>query len=402
MKRITVFSLVLVFTLIFVTGLIGCNKESAAQTMDIGICTPLTGPVGNVGTNYQNGVLMAIVDQNAKGGVTIAGKKYQLNAIARDDKFDATTAQAIAEEMVFSKKVKVIFGPANVEAHAVQGVTNPNKVFMFAMSPSDQLSNKDLPYNFFAGGIPTQMYSTVLQYTVKYYPDAKTVVSMFGDMPDAAVWFDAAKAMTKYHGLTWLGSEQFPMSTTDYSPVAQKVMAKNPDIIDMSGSGGALGAVCGTIVKQLREEGFKGIILQPTSTPPGIMATVPKEYLYKIVTNDINTDSSLVTSSYRDFVNKYAQKFNAQPIDMAAQGYNAASAFFQNMDGQKSMDTSAWLASFETKQWKGIFGEDARLIGSAIYGLDRCLITNIWVSEWKDGKLETNFTAGIPYELWRK
>ena len=47
-----------------------------ASTMNIGITTPLTGPMGPFGTQMKNAALLAIEDQNSKGGVTIGGQKY--------------------------------------------------------------------------------------------------------------------------------------------------------------------------------------------------------------------------------------------------------------------------------------------------------------------------------------
>jgi hypothetical protein len=57
----------------------------------------------------QNAVLMVIDDQNAEGGVTIAGRKYMLNPIIRDTKFDLLVGKSVTEEL-FDKGVKAIAG----------------------------------------------------------------------------------------------------------------------------------------------------------------------------------------------------------------------------------------------------------------------------------------------------
>jgi ABC-type branched-subunit amino acid transport system substrate-binding protein len=244
------------------------------------------------------------------------------------------------------------------------------------------------------------MYSTVIDYMLKYYPKAKKVLTLYADLPDAPMWMGTGEKMLRINGFTYLGYEQYPANTTDFAPVVQRVLSHKPEIVDFCGAGGAMGAVCGLITKQLRQGGYNGIIMMPTVPPPGIMQTVPKEYLTKIVTNDINIDSKIVTKKYRDLVNRYVKQYKSKPIDMMGQSYNGVSAFFAFLNGQKTMNTETWVKGLENYRWKGVFGEDARWLGQKIYGVKRSLVSNVWVSEYKNGKLETNFTAKIPYELF--
>jgi ABC-type branched-subunit amino acid transport system substrate-binding protein len=52
------------------------QKAAPPKTLDIGIAMPLTGPAADLGTDVRNTALIAIDDQNAQGGVKIAGEKY--------------------------------------------------------------------------------------------------------------------------------------------------------------------------------------------------------------------------------------------------------------------------------------------------------------------------------------
>jgi branched-chain amino acid transport system substrate-binding protein len=400
MKKLT---LGLLCAILIIGGLFsGCSSSTTAvKTLDIAIVAPLTGPAANVGTNYQRAVEMAIEDINAAGGVTIAGQKYVLSAIVRDDKFDEATAKTIAEEMIFNNGVKVIMGCSQKEGPAVVQTTNANKTILFSMSPTPQMQNPDLPYDFALGGIVTQQYATVLDYVKKYYPTAKTMVTLYADQNDAPLETGGAKTMAEYYGLTYLGYELFPFpTTTDFAPFAQKLMTYNADIIDLSGCGGATGALEGTMIKQIREAGFKGIILQPTVPPPGIMETIPAEYLYKIVTNDININGSIVTDTYRNLVNRYHVKYGDWPIDFLAQAYNGVHAFFTFLNGQDSMDTQKWMEGFANYKWTGVYGEAAQWVGKPDFGINRALMTNFWASEWKNGVLETEYVATLPTQLW--
>lgn len=377
-------------------------RAQASKTLDIGIATPLTGPAGNVGSNFRNGVLLAVEHQNAKGGVTIGGQKYLINVTVRDTKFDPTVAKTVTEELVFDKKVKVIFGPSPVETATMQGITEPNKVMLFGMAPYIGQVGPQKPYTFFLGGCPEAMYAQGALYIKKYYPQAKKVYSTFADLPDAPVWNDAAEKTMKRFGFTWLGMEKYPAGVTDFSAVIQRMLAKKPDVIDMSGSGGAMGAVVPLLVKQLRQAGFDGVIWQPTVPPPGVMEeAVSKQYLNKIVTNDIDLNGPIATKAYKNLYKEYVAKYKTQPTDLMSWVYDGTTAFLNFLDTQQTMDTATWVQGFEKYRWKNVFGAEGRWLGKPIFGVNRFTIACTWVSEWKDGKLQ-NMQApqNYPWELF--
>ena len=351
-------------------GISGICSAQSAKTLDIGIATPLTGPAANVGNNYRNGVLLAIENWNAKGGVTIGGQKYLLNPIVRDTKFNPATAKTVAEELVYDKKVKVIFGPSQVDMSGMQPVTEENKVIVFSQSPYKEGTGPGKPFTFFLGGNPDKMYALGALYLKKYYPQAKKVVSTFADLPDAQTWTEAAKTASARFGFTWLGMEKYPANTTDFSSVIARILAKKPDIVDTSASGGAMGAVLPILVKQLRQAGFDGPIWMPTVPPPGVMEeAVPKQFLNEITTNDVDLGSPVVTKAYKDLYNLSVTKYKVHPINLMFIVYDGANALFEFLNTQSTMDTTAWVQGFEKYRWKNIYGHEGRWVGNRCSGL---------------------------------
>lgn len=382
------------------TGAAKTLATGTAKMLDIGIATPLTGPAASVGSNLRNAVILAAENQNAKGGVTIGGEKYLLNVIVMDTKFDPTTAKAVAEELVYKQKVKIIFGPSPVELASIQSVTEPNKILIFGMSPIPGLCAPDKPYTFFVGGQPEKMYSLGGSYIKKYYPKAKKVVTVYADLGDLPLWQDTAKLYCSKMGFEWLGLEKYSPDTTDFSPVVQKLLAKKPDVVDIAGSGGAMGAIIPILIKQLREAGYEGLIWMPTIPAAGVMeSTIPSQHLNKIVTNDFDLNSRMVTSDYRAVYNQYIAKFKVKPIDFMGEAYNATKALFDFLNTQKTMDTTEWMKALEKYRWKGIYGHEEYWAGYPVYKINRFLFNGLWVSEWKNGKLtNTQVAEKFPYE----
>jgi ABC-type branched-subunit amino acid transport system substrate-binding protein len=401
MKLKKLLSLIASFCLILVLATLPFKLAAAPKTLTVGIAVPLTGPVAHIGTHYQNAALLAIENQNAEGGVTIAGQKYKLDFIIRDTKYDPAVGKTVAEELVYNKKVKFIVGPTQVEAMGMQPVTEANKVLLFGMSPVPGLCAPDKPYSFWLGGFPPKMYILGATYIHENYPEAKTVASIYPDVPDAPPWIESVQAVCQQYGLDWLGGEKFPYTITDFMPVISRVLDKNPDIIDTVMTGGVMGGLSCLLVKQLREAGFEGVIWMPAVSPPGTMEeAVPQKYRTKIVTNDINVGSPIVSQTYKDLYAQYVKEFREKPMDLFPEAYNGVKAFLEFLDGQDTMDTEVWMEGFAKYRWQGIFGHEEYWVGKPVYGINRFLLASLWCSEWKDGKLQTNWLAPIPYEMF--
>jgi branched-chain amino acid transport system substrate-binding protein len=405
MKKVLL--IVIAVVLVISIALAGCAKPAPstgptpvteAKTLNIGVASPLTGPAAMLGTNMQNASLIAIDDQNKQGGVTIAGQKYTLNPLVRDTKGDLLVGKSVTEEMVFNNGVKVIAGPFLGDAIGVQSVTEPNKVILFAVAPLIlSMTGPNKPYTFFFGGPHPQMFNNGASYIAKYYPNAKTVVTMAPDAAQLPSFLDAVQVICKIYGLNWLGVEKFPFETKDFMPFISRVLAKNPDIIDTNFTGGDLGALAALLVKQLREAGFKGIVWMAAPPPPGsIEEVVPLKYQDGIVTNDVNPASPIVSAAYRDLYNRYLQKFGSPPVDVVSQLYNVIKPFFEFLNTQNTMDTTTWMEGFAQYHWQGIYGKEAMWIGKPIYGIDRESYRPDWASIYKDGKMETVWEAPIP------
>ena len=396
-----------------VSGLIlgGCAKPAPApapvpapapKTLDIGVATPLTGPAANLGTNIQNAILLTIDDQNAQGGVTIAGQNYTLNAIIRDTKHNIVDGRNIAEELVFDKKVKVVAGVFIADGVGVQTITEPNKVLMFGTNcalPGMVGPNK--PYSFFCSPTIAQMTYCPLAYIHEFYPEAKTVYCIQADIPTGPLFAAATENSCKLLGLKYLGYEKVPTTTKDFTPIIARVLTHNADIIDTGGVGGSMGGLGALLIKQLREAGFNGLISIPAAPPEDVVEElVPPESLDKVITYFANVDSPIVDPKFRDVMTRFEAKFNMRPIDIAGWYYNVMKPFFEFLNTQNTMDTTAWMEGFAKYRWQNLFGFESSWVGEPQDGINRRVIAATWVSEYRNGKPVTEFAAPIPYEFF--
>ena len=140
----------------------------------------------------------------------------------------------------------------------------------------------------------------------------------------------------------------------------------------------------------------------PTVPPPGVMEeAVPKQFLNEITTNDVDLGSPVVTKAYKDLYNLSVTKYKVHPINLMFIVYDGANALFEFLNTQSTMDTTAWVQGFEKYRWKNIYGHEGRWVGKPMFGINRFVVDSLWVSEWKDGKVQnTQVAEKFPWELF--
>jgi hypothetical protein len=76
-------------------------------------------------------------------------------------------------------------------------------------------------------------------------------------------------------------------------------------------------------------------------------------------------------------------------------------ALFEFLNGQDTMDTTAWVNGFEKYHWQGIWGTESFWVGKPLSGIDRRVMGSSWIGEWVDGKLiEEKWTAPLPTDIF--
>ena len=376
----------------------------AAQQLDIGVCSPLTGPMAFLGNQTINGTLLTIEDQNAKGGVTIGGQKYIVNPIVRDTKHDVVTARSIAEELIFDKKVKIVIGPFLSDGVGMQTVTEKNKVLLFVIQCAiPQMTGPNKPYTYFVSFPIPQMTYKLLYYTDKNLPGGKTVLSLAADVPDLGLFTTAMEDACKLLGYEWIGFEKFSTDTRNFEPFVARVLTHKADIIDAGNTGGVMGATQCVMLKQLRAAGFSGPILIPAAPPEEVLeSTLTPQALDKVVSQYINVDGPIVNAKYRDVSKRYYAKHKEEAVDIVPGFYNVVSALFDFLNTQNTMDTTAWTEGFSKYCWDGTMDERSCWIEQVGDGINRRVAQNNWVTHYENGKPVTDFTAPFPWDLFVK
>ena len=198
----------------------GCN--SVPDRIKIGVAQPPTGPIHELGKDLLNGVQLAVTELNA-GNYTVGGKRVTLEIVSVDDKSDAATGKAVAQQLVEAGVVAVIghlnsgVSIAAAPIYAAQGIaqiaisTNPKFTELgldttFRMVANDHMQAKamgsfaasqfgEVPYAAVDDGTPYG--KGLIEGAVRELKAKKRDIALRQSFDDKTVAFDELAARMK-------------------------------------------------------------------------------------------------------------------------------------------------------------------------------------------------------------
>jgi len=109
-------------------ALFGFGFSGLAQTIKVGAVVPLTGRFAALGGQVKTGYEIAVQHINAAGGVTVGGKKLQIELAMLDDESDPTKTVARLETLS-TQGVVAYLGGAGSDLHAAAAsIADKNKI----------------------------------------------------------------------------------------------------------------------------------------------------------------------------------------------------------------------------------------------------------------------------------
>jgi branched-chain amino acid transport system substrate-binding protein len=247
----------------------------AADVLKVGFTGPLSGGTAKYGKNCEAGMIMAMEEINAKGGVSVGGKILKIELSSLDDRYKPDLAVQNARRMVSLDKVSAVFCP---HSGGILAMMNFNE-----------------KEDFIVMGYTThpKVVETGNKLIIRMPPDIRAYASAFSDRAKergikkvaaipgvheyAKIWMDIFKEEWAKRGgtLTDVTPADYTKETDFYTHVT-KVLSGKPDAILLIGAS----EPAALIVKQARELGFQGkFILGDQAKLDEMVKVVPIEKL---------------------------------------------------------------------------------------------------------------------------
>src|SRR4051812_20962021 len=100
-------------------GLAAAAPAFAQEVVKIGYSGPLSGGAALYGKNVLDGMQLAVSEINAQG-LEVGGKKYKLEVVALDDKYNPSETAINAQRLVQESKTPAILVPHSGGSFALQ------------------------------------------------------------------------------------------------------------------------------------------------------------------------------------------------------------------------------------------------------------------------------------------
>lgn len=347
----------------------------AADTIKFGVVGALTGGAAQWGLAVREAVRIAADEVNAKGGLDVGGKKYKVEMVAYDDQQKAADALSAYNRLVNVDGGKYVFLQSSASTLAIKPRAESDEVVLMSAAFSPKIIDDATKYTFRIY-LNADNYVPALISWMKNNLKERRVASL---NPNDETGWGQAEVTAKFYkqnGFEQLAGELYERSQKDFQPVLTKIMALNPEIIDLGTSAPATG---GIIIRQARELGYKGRIIQ-TGGPgwDAIVAAAGKEAVEGMICI-VYADPQ--DKGYRKIADDYKKAMGQDPNELILPVYDSAQVLLKAIQlAGDPADTKKVAAAFaKVLPTKSLQGDDLTFGRQQIMTVD-------YVAEMKDGK----------------
>jgi branched-chain amino acid transport system substrate-binding protein len=359
----------------------GLLSNASAETLKIGVIAPLTGPAAAWGQATAGGPKILASEINAKGGLEVGGKKYQVEVVAYDDQYKAADAVAAYNRLVKQDGAKYVIVMTSASTLAIKQNAEDDKVIALTSSLTPKAFDDKTKYMFRLYSPPTHFLSPLIGWMRANLKDKRIVIINPNDETGWAQTENSQKVY-KTQGFEVVGSELYERTTKDFQPLLTKLIGMKPEIIDVSTSSPA---TAGLIIRQARELGFKGVFVQTgAGGVADILAGAGKEAAEGTV-NVIYADPA--NPGYQRLAAEYKKANGQEPNNIIVAFYDAANILLRAVQKAGSVDDTAKVAaSFaQVLPAKSVQGDELSLGGKAEIGVDNQIMTVNYVGVIRNG-----------------
>ena len=291
----------------------GCGKK-AGETYLVGVTGPFTGDGAQYGEMLRMAAEMRADEINEAGGIN--GIPLELEF--QDDKGDPKEAANAAQKFGSNPRVLAVLGHFNSSC-SLAGKEVYNSMGVLQLSPGSTnvtvCAGGDWTFrNVYRDDFQGQFIAEYIKYVLGY-----NRVAVFFDNDDYGRGLrDAFAVRAEEIGLEIVREEAYVRDTQEYTPQLTQIMAKNPDIVFVSG----LYANAAMILTQARNLGME----TPFIGGDGLLSA-------DLVTNAGKASEGVIVTcpflptvgeeKTRNFVKSFKQRYGIEPDAWAALTYDA-------------------------------------------------------------------------------
>src|ERR1700740_1802249 len=266
-------------------SLAGPAIAAGDDTITIGMTVSQTGSLNVDSVAQLKGAEYWRDEVNAAGGVKAGNKRYKIRFVEDDDQSQGGRVQQLYTRLIVQDKAQFLFGPYSSGLTATAAVISEQygRIMLIvggAEAKTYQLGNKYL----FQCITPADYYLSGAIQALKEQSLHANVAFVYSDDPFSKAVVAAARAQAVAAGFTIALDESYAPSTTDFSPIINKIISSGADAF-LGGGHYPDGA---TLARQLYDQKaplkYVAILVAPDSPkfatlgPAALGITVPSQW----------------------------------------------------------------------------------------------------------------------------
>ncbi|MDR3356021.1 MAG: ABC transporter substrate-binding protein [Spirochaetaceae bacterium] len=288
-----------------------CKRN--ANTVRIGGIFPLSGNVAVYGIEARNGILLAIDEINAAGGID--GKKVEL--VFEDDEGNPEKSVNAYNKLTAKDNVKIIIGSLTSGCTiAITSKAQTQKVLIIAPAATAEAVTDAGDFIFRTCFIDPFQGTGGGIFSANDL-GAKRAAVLYDNGNDYSVGLkDNFIAAFQRQGGVVVASESYTTGDVDFNAQITKIKAEKPDLVYLPDYYNTVAL----IAKQLRAQGINTPIVGADGWD-GLTENAGDEVLNGFYSNHYAADST--NPKVQNFVKAYSAKFGTIPVSFAALGYDS-------------------------------------------------------------------------------
>jgi branched-chain amino acid transport system substrate-binding protein len=357
----------------------------AADVLTIGAIGMLTGAGSAWGIGLQGGVELAANEVNAKGGLKVGDKTYQVKVLAYDEQYTAAGTIAAYTRMATQDGVKFIIGPiSSVGTIAIKEMAEQNKTIIFSGGTSRKLIDAKTSFVYRPFSTLTEYGGSLVRWLGQRQPADQRRVALFN--PNDETGWDGQEVEQKAYdgnGFKVVANELYERSLKDFQPVLTKVLAEKPDVIEV---GTSSPATSGLIVRQAREMGYKGRFIKMGGPGPRDIVAAAGKPAAEGMLNALMADPA--NPDYARLAAQFKKDKGFEPNEGFIVWYDTARVLLAAIQKAGTVDDSEAVrqAIAKVMPFRATQGGNITLTGKQSYGADNQFVTVWSIGEIRDGE----------------
>ncbi|MBS4214968.1 ABC transporter substrate-binding protein [Neobacillus rhizophilus] len=331
------------------------SKESTnGDTIKIGFIGALSGSVGAVGQDMKKGGELAVEMINEKGGIN--GKKVEL--VSKDTKGNPKDGIQAVRDLT-QQGVKLFTGvvSSGVALAIPPVLEQENAIVMTTAAGADEITGKNFNRHVFRVSDNAYMRNTsAANLFYKKYPNLNNWANFSPDYAYGHASWDAFNnQMKKINPKYKVVKDSWPkFGATDYKNEIASILAAKPDAVFSS----LYSADAITMSKQAKPyDFFKQIGLFVLNSNEGDISSALGKDMHPEWSGVHYYAEAYDNALNKEFVERFKQKFGAEPNGYNSETYVSIFAYKQAMEKSNSMDTDTLIKTLEGMKFDSVTGQ---------------------------------------------